>query len=234
LAPDAYKTFNPEKVDSYEVGIKADFNVGVPVRMNLSGFYDDYGNIQVAQAVTTVDASGIPAAPQNIVRNSVTAKIKGIDFDATIVPAEWLTLSGFFSYLDAAAEKTIPGVVTAGRQFARQPKYKYGVSGTVTLPLPEETGKVAVSANWSWQDKTYNSNIATIRPIDPSYGLLNARLDWNGVMNSQIDLAVFATNLLNKTYILGGYPISQLGFDGAMYGEPRMYGVSLRYNFGGR
>jgi iron complex outermembrane receptor protein len=53
-------------------------------------------------------------------------------------------------------------------------------------------------------------------------------------MNSQIDLAVFATNLLNKTYILGGYPISQLGFDGAMYGEPRMYGVSLRYNFGGR
>jgi iron complex outermembrane receptor protein len=234
LAPDAYKVFQPEKVDSYEIGVKADFDVGVPLRLNLSGFYDDYKNIQVSQAVNTIDASGNVAAPQNIVRNTVRAKIKGIDFDATIVPVEWLSISGFFSYLDAAPSNTVAGVVTAGRQFAKQPKYKYGVSGVLTLPVGDDLGDVSASANWTWQSDVFNSNTTTLRPIDPSYGLLNARIDWNGVMNSGFDISLFANNLLDKKYILGGYPIAQLGFDGALYGEPRMYGISLRYRFGER
>ena len=43
---------------------------------------------------------------------------------------------------------------------------------------------------------------------------------------------LFGTNLTNKTYILGGLALaSALGFESAFYGEPRMYGASLKARF---
>jgi iron complex outermembrane recepter protein len=38
--------------------------------------------------------------------------------------------------------------------------------------------------------------------------------------------------LLDNTYALGGYPVAGIGFDSAIMGEPRMFGVSLKFRFG--
>jgi iron complex outermembrane receptor protein len=232
LAPDAYQTFEPEKVDGFEVGLKADWNVGVPWRTNIAAFYDKYRNIQIGQQIQLFDAAGNPLSPALVVRNGVKAVNKGVEFETTIVPASMLSLSAFASYLDAHPTVSIPNTVIAGQQFAKQPKWKYGFSGVVSVPTPERYGAVTISANWSWQSKTFNSYIPSLRPVDPSYRLMNGRIEWTNVLGHGVDLAVFGNNLFNKTYVLGGYPIAQLGFDSVLYGEPRTFGASVKVRFG--
>ncbi|MDB5583589.1 MAG: TonB-dependent receptor [Bradyrhizobium sp.] len=225
-APAGSEFFKPEHVDSFEVGAKADWNVGVPLRTNIALFYDKYSDIQIQQSIVF---NGIATS---IVPPGIKAINKGVEFETTIIPVRGLTLSGFASYLDAHPTVGIPGVVVAGRQLSNQPKWKYGVSGAFRLPIPDSAGKLTVLGDWSWQSSTHTTPVPGLVDSNPSYGLLNARLEWNNAAGSGLDFAIFGTNLTNKVYVLGGYPIAQLGFDSAVYGEPRMYGASLKVHFG--
>jgi iron complex outermembrane recepter protein len=63
--------------------------------------------------------------------------------------------------------------------------------------------------------------------------LVNARLDWNDILRSSFDASLFVTNATDKLYRIG--QSSNYYTDGrvaSLYGEPRMYGVQLRYRFG--
>ena len=108
------------------------------------------------------------------------------------------------------------------------------MNGKLDLPVSDALGTVSLSADYSWQGKvnTNETNTAFLTTY-PSHGLLGARVELKDVAGSGIDLAVFGTNLTNKAYILGGFPlVSSLGFESAYYGEPRMYGMSARIRFG--
>ena len=91
---------------------------------------------------------------------------------------------------------------------------------------------------YSWIDEVWHG--ATMTPNDDplgwtdSYGLLNLSVDWSGVLGYDIDLRLWGTNVTDKTYrafAYTGYSGSS-GFVNSVYGEPRMYGLSLRYRFG--
>jgi iron complex outermembrane receptor protein len=230
--PTRYQTFGPETLYSYELGLKADWDIGVPLRTNLSVFYDDYRNIQ--SGIGALTAQGQPV---QIILSAGKAKNKGVEFETTIEPHRLLRLSGFFSYLDAHATKSLFGpdgapAVIAGRQRSLSPKFKYGLSAVLSLPVPEDYGQVNLSADWAWQSKNRNPNIVTTAPFYPSYGVLNARLEWRDAFRKGVDVAVFGSNLLDKEYVQGGYPLGNLGVEAAVYGEPRMFGVSATVHFG--
>lgn len=238
-APAGLQNFGPETVDSFEAGLKADWHIGVPLRTNLSVFYDKYNDIQTQESVILPP----PVGPTSVTRNVGRAVNKGFDFETTIVPFRALSLSGFASYLDAASRITLIGlpsidypagapIVLKGRQTAYQPKWKYGASATLSLPLGDDVGKLALSADYAWQSKMNSSIIAPVDHEFPSYGVLNMRLEWTDAFHRGFDLAIFGTNVTNKTYVLAGYPIAALGFESATYGEPRMYGVSAKFRFG--
>ena len=65
------------------------------------------------------------------------------------------------------------------------------------------------------------------------YGLLSLNAGWSNIMGSNFDLNLFATNVTNKLYRIGGgnYYYS-LGFTTSVYGEPRMVGAKVTYRFG--
>jgi iron complex outermembrane receptor protein len=120
----------------------------------------------------------------------------------------------------------------------------FSVYGRVSLPVPESAGKVSLYVNYSWTDKQPTAPFSTETFPDgttnepgvllPSYGLLNASLDWKGVLGSNFDLSVFGTNIANKTYIITNTGVYQtIGAQSVMYGEPRMFGLRVRYTFGG-
>ncbi len=225
-----FTTFAPEYVDSFEVGMKADWDVGFPLRTNVSLFLDKYKDIQISQPVV------IPGvAITSLVQNAGKATNKGFEIETTAKPADWLTLGGFLSYLDAHSDVTVPGTAAVkGRQTAFQPRWKFGINGRIDLPVGEEIGKLSLSADYSWQTKV-NTNETNPRFITtyPSYGLLGARLELADIAGSGVDFALFGSNLTNKTYILGGYPLtSTMGFEAAYYGEPRTYGMSVKVRFG--
>jgi iron complex outermembrane receptor protein len=69
--------------------------------------------------------------------------------------------------------------------------------------------------------------------VAPAYGLLSARLSYDHIAGTGARAALFATNLLNQNYVLAGTPFftPPFGFTSYVYGEPRMYGIEVGYDF---
>ena len=118
-------------------------------------------------------------------------------------------------------------------------KYSWSAHVSAQQELANDLGTVVLFVNYS-----HSSSIPTLgiglEADDPlsrleAFGLLNASLDWNDVAGSGFDLGLFVTNATNRLYRVG-YNNGFAGFanfGASLYGEPRMYGLKLRYKFGG-
>lgn len=88
--------YDPETVDSYELGFKSTFLDGLAT-FNAAAFYSDYQNIQ---QTSTVSVPGV-ALPQTVVINAAAAKIKGLEFDASLKPLDGLMLRASLGYTNS-------------------------------------------------------------------------------------------------------------------------------------
>jgi len=79
--------FGDEKIDAFEVGTKLDM-MDHKVRLNLSGYYYKYGNIQVQ----SFKIAGPPT-----IYNASSAELYGLDAELELRPTEALTISGNMS-----------------------------------------------------------------------------------------------------------------------------------------
>jgi outer membrane receptor protein involved in Fe transport len=69
--------------------------------------------------------------------------------------------------------------------------------------------------------------------------LLDLSAGWTGVMGSKFDVGAYVKNVADKEYSLGGIQLYEsarpdirpFGIVTKAYGEPRTFGVDLRYNF---
>lgn len=221
-----FATFDKETVDDFEVGLKADWDIGVPLRTNISLFRDKYEGIQISLPVLT-NGTFI-----SLVQNAGKATNKGGEIEVSIKPSSRLTIGAFASYLDAKCATDVGTACRVGRQIAFQPRWKWGINGQFAI-VESDAGTVTLASDYSHTAKVNTSDPDA--PIDtyPGYGVWNARLDWSDALAPGIDISLFANNIANEDYIVGGYPLaSALGFDTVLYGEPRTYGLSLRYRFG--
>jgi len=113
--------------------------------------------------------------------------------------------------------------------------YIYNVYTNIDLPLPESFGKTSALVSYSHVSKQYtapgpNEPLSYLR----GYGLLNASLSINSVGNTGFDLTVFGSNLTNKLFrVSNSNTFTGSNYVSSLYGEPRTYGLRLRYRFGG-
>lgn len=121
--------------------------------------------------------------------------------------------------------------------FQYAPKHQFNIHGRYTLDLGDTVGILVAAANYSWVGSQVAGSVFTLNDnptakLD-SYGLLNLSLEWNSFLGSSLDARLFMTNATNKLYRVSSSQSvsSSLGFASSIYGEPRMYGGSLRYRF---
>ena len=71
--------------------------------------------------------------------------------------------------------------------------------------------------------------------ILPSSTLVNLNVNWEGIGGLPVDASFFVTNLTNaKTLLHANVQTSATGgFLSNIIGEPRMFGIRLKYSFGG-
>jgi len=230
-------TFQPETVGDYELGAKLDWHFyGMFLRTNVAGFYQKYTNIQ--RLVPAVFPNGATTA---INQNAASANINGAEGEITFVPNHWMTFTGFFSQTqpkyNAFLIQLPSGVtedVTKSAPFSGFPRTTYGLTGRFTLPTPATLGDLVFQANWYHQSAYISQDSAFPEALGttPSYGLLNLRLEWNKVENSNLDLALFANNALDKHYPMVNYSLqNEIGFTSVIYGPPAMYGIEATYHF---
>lgn len=252
---DQYRTFEPERLTSYEAGFKSDWRLaGAPGRLNMTYHYADYSNIQRPGAdynsEKAIGGASILAA---------AATIQGLEAEASISPWSGLTIGGTLTHTDAEYTDYSFMSLAGGRSCAAGGGYEdvgpgqtvdascmpfqyvmpwmYNIHADVNLPLGNNLGDLNLYVSYS-----HFSGQPTAPASDPSrepgsileaHGLLNASLDWRNVAQSGLDLGVFVTNATNKLYrVSNTNTYNDIGVWGTLYGEPRMFGMKLRYSFG--
>jgi iron complex outermembrane receptor protein len=100
-------TFNPETVDSFEIGSKNTFGNGA-LRLNVTGFYYKYKDLQLTRIVARTS-----------VNDNISANIYGVEAEAVISPTPAFVINANFSYLktEVAEDRllTNPRDVSGGR-----------------------------------------------------------------------------------------------------------------------
>lgn len=229
--------FQPEYVTDVEIGAKSDWNLmGVQARTNLAAYHSDFSNAQLSESGTVL-VGGV-ASPVNAIVNAASATIQGISFDTTIVPATGLQVTGSWVYTDATYQGVInvfnPNAGASQRPYPFVSRNKFVADAMYTLPLPEELGPISAGLTWSFAT---HQSLAVLQDPDgnqSAFRNLNFRLAWDDMMGYPVDATFFMTNVTNNTYKIGGFPVgTSLGFDSYLWNEPRMFGFSLKYRFGG-
>jgi iron complex outermembrane receptor protein len=235
----AYAThpeYGPEYLTDVELGVKSDFTVGgVPIRIDAAGYHDDYSNVQVTQY------NGVLPNLLFYTGNEGNARIWGAELEATAHLTKDLQVGGTFDYLNFRYTSFGPAVMPAlaiAQQSTARPPYKYSLNARYTLPVNQDLGLISASATWLWQAKnalelTSASDIGSPGAYMPAFGVLNVAADWRSMFGKPLDLSLFMSNALNKVYVIGGSDLYTLaGYVTVKYGDPRLFGLRLRYHFG--
>ena len=241
-------TFEPEKVDTYELGLKTQFGGPVPGRFNLALFYNDFTNQQLQLGYIS------PTSTQTTtIVNAGKSRIAGLEGEAFFQPHERLTFALSFSLLDTElleqedltgrvgdaggflASASVTPIADVGDELPYAPDQTYVASLTWRLPVSEDLGDIDLGATYSYIGKQ-RSAATSSGPYGllDAFDLLNLNLVWTRMFNSSMDLVVFGTNVLDEeytTYTSGTYNL--LAYESRALGTPRLIGARLKYNFGG-
>lgn len=223
--------FGPEKVDAIELGIKSDWSFqGIAGRANLAVYRSWYDDVQVLNNVI------IGVANTTATQNAAKATITGIELEGEIHLAGHVSLTYGYAFIDAdyVDYETPAGVDLSDLPFLYTPRHMLNLGLAVDIALPPGLGMLTLFAGHVWQDKMFAGFTAARAPgADiPSYGLSNLRLTWSEMFSTGIELALFVNNLSDRNYrIANNAQYETLGYALTQYGEPRMWGASLRATF---
>ncbi|MES3021605.1 MAG: TonB-dependent receptor plug domain-containing protein [Pseudomonadota bacterium] len=226
----SYRTFAPEELKDVELGVKSEFKIGnMAARANLAIYHGKYTNIQ------RTGSEAIDGVVLNVTRSAAEGKIQGAELTGALVPVRGLTLTGSYSYTDGKYTKVADagiGAILAGSTFPFTPKTKYAL-GVTWEQAQASLGTLVLSANYAHQSSfsTAQNNLARVQSL-PAYGTLSLRAALRKIGGRPIDVSVYVANATNQTYASGLADFySSLGSVTYTYGEPRTFGLQVRYAF---
>jgi iron complex outermembrane recepter protein len=252
-APTTYRVFEPEKVDTYETGLKTSFHFPVPGTFDVAAFYNDFTNQQLQ-----VGFNGVPGSGQSSttgILNAGKSKIYGAEVEASIRPFSGFTFDAAYTYLRAYIVSIAPLISTdpnyslgsqilPGDNLFLSPRNKYTLTGEYALPISERIGHVTVGATFTHTDSQITTYADSPPAIEAGFGvsgdlgklaplnLLDLNASWKDIAGTPLDLSFFATNVTKRKYYVFVAGIGSTGFESAAVGPPCMYGVRIRYKFG--
>lgn len=236
--PELCNPYRPEKVDSYEIGVKSVLADGV-MTLNIAGFYDKHKDIQLS----VFDAEGAAAST---VLNAGAATIKGIEIETIIRPAPWLTFNGSFAYLDAKYDSFIDGGidVSDNRAFPHTPKYSVS-AGFDWRVMEGSWGRFNILGDLSMVSKyhTFPYALSTTNASDqvaadtqsPGRTMVNMTASLTRIPVGGVDakISAWVRNLTNEDAPSNFIDFGP-GFGGILIGyfpDPRTYGLTVGMEF---
>lgn len=221
--------FDPEEIWAYELGAKADL-LDQRLRLNSAVFYYDYTDLQIQDV----------EANNTIVRNAANAEIKGLEIEGTALVTDAFTVDFGFTYLDAAFKDAMlidpkqPGLGIQdldGFSLPRAPELKFVFGVEYQFDL-SNADKIALRADWSWQDDTYFSAFNLEDLGQESYHWLKARATY-ATADEKWKLSAFVDNITDEVVATNGTFNGDI-IDSTITGSlaiPRLYGIELSFNY---
>ncbi|MFO0448618.1 MAG: TonB-dependent receptor, partial [Pseudomonadota bacterium] len=247
--PQSLGPYNPEEVDSIEIGAKTQW-LDNRLRLNVAAFTTDYKDKQ--EDVVFPDAAAVTVT---LVQNAAEAKLNGAELELTAVPTAGLTLSANVGILDASYDSWIVrdlngnNVDKSDFELRRAPKFTLGLNGTYEQTLSGGNALI-YNLNYSYKDDYY-IGASTVLPaaaqapnLVEAFGIVDASITYQA---ERWAVSLWGKNLTDEDYFLHvldvgtnyratsatnatPVPIPGLWTFGTI-NPPRTYGVELRFNF---
>ncbi|MBC2666591.1 TonB-dependent receptor [Novosphingobium flavum] len=248
-----YRSFGPESVKSYEVGLKTTF-LDRKVRFNIAGYIMDRKDSQVDFNAFALDnVVGSPTYGQ--VRNTLDTvnalgitKIRGVEADLTVTPVTGLSLGLSYAYTYSRvppAENTIQEATNIsqgnpGLNPVFQTVYivftpKNALSGNIDYELPVGGAGTALRfhVDGNYSDPMYTFDNEAVQS-DKSF-IVNARLSLADIPMSnagqKLTVSAWARNLFNEAHIYRRSAANTALGDYANFNAPRTYGIEATVAF---
>lgn len=222
-SPEQIEPYNNETVDAFEVGSKSDL-LGNRLRMNLSGFYYDYQDIQ---AYSTVERGGLTV---QVLDNAASAEMYGAEAEFVARPIANLDLSLGLAWLHAEyGDYKSLGDDYSGNKMPQAPEFSLTGRGAYTIDL-DSGFQITPSVDVSYRSKVYFDSTNRERLSDPELWLVGAELSIL-TPGGHVEGGLWGRNLTDEAYLTSANPIDSLGVDLLTYSRPRSVGVFLRYRY---
>jgi iron complex outermembrane receptor protein len=213
--PTQLNAFNPETLDSYEVGFKS--TLGGNARLNGAVFWNDYVDIQLPTTVCTWAPPGqqTPCASQN---NVGDAEVWGVEIEAEWHPTDAFTIDASLSHLNFEYQTIVPGAtaVTLGMitPYTPENKASFGVQYAFSLG---GGGSITPRLDVSYQDQVYANAVNAETNLIDAYTLTNGRLTWRSGSETW-EAALEVTNLTDEYFYVTLFDL--WGPAGYIHGQP--------------
>jgi iron complex outermembrane recepter protein len=220
----AFAAFLPETVQEYEVGVKTltPLSFG-SLRTSAALFFQDYNDVQ-KQSPALVNGAVV-----TVITNTTKQENYGGEFELALRLNNGLDVTAFYSNVQAEIKK---GGVPGAFVLTGTPENQAGLNISYTPTFfPSEAGELTFNANYSYKSKIHLDDFD--RSADQkAYSLLNLRVNWAKVYGSRVDVALWGNNVTDERYRVGVVSLlDSAGTQTGSFGEPRTYGIDLRYSF---
>lgn len=239
--PTAIGPYQPETVDAYEIGLKADW-LDRRLRTNIALFQTDYSDKQEELVRATAAPFNAIQAQETIVENAASARIKGVELEIVALPTDSLAFNFSATYLDANYKNFIrAGVDVSDLDLRRAPKYSWSAGFDYTRPVGD--GEFQWNTTFRFIDK-YTTCIAADRALlaqnivtndrqclSNERELLDSTLSYkHDFGGAQVTFSVFGRNLLDNRGLSSTLPVAGLfTFSGVR--PPRQFGGEIMIDF---
>ena len=229
-SPFSVGSYDPEFVDMYEVGLKAQA-VDDRLRVNVAFYFNDYQDYQASVNELNTATNSFDSRTLN----AAEAEILGVELEGAALLPPYFRLDGTFAYTDA--EITEVDIAPALRaNFAKGSRlpfvstYTFSLSPKVFIPLPWWATSVMLRADYAYRSAAYGQISNEPLEREGGYGVLNARLEWWDAAE-RWNVALYGINLADEEYTrVRNYFPGFLGF--ALWNtDRREVGVEVRYRF---
>lgn len=243
-----YRSFGPESVKSYELGLKTEF-FDRKLRFNVAGYLMDRKDSQVDFNSFLVDPiSGLVRNTLETVNATGITKIRGVEADLTLQPVDGLSMSLSYVYTSAKipqARNTVqeakniadgnPGLNPVIQNVFIVYTPTNALSGSIDYEIPVGGSDAAVRfhLDGNYADPVYSFDNEPVR-TDKSF-IVNARVSLAdipmGEGGQKLTVSAWARNLLNEEHIYRRSAANTTLGDYANYNAPRTFGLDASLKF---
>lgn len=237
--------FQPESVDTYELGLKSEAFDG-RLRSSIAVFFSDYTDVQIPGSVgVDTNGDGTVDSFTGVTSNASDAEIFGVEFEGLALlgydmakGGDELSLGWSLGYLDAEYNEFIDafGVDVADeRVFQNTPEWTASATITYEMPLTlfNKSGRLALINTVSHRGE--HSQFEAPNPFldQDTLTLWDLSLVWEDD-EGHWRAGIHGKNLTDEEYKVAGYFFPTLGLESsvtAFYGNPATVTATVEYNF---
>jgi len=233
--PGTVDGYEPEFVDSYELGAKTSF-ADNRVYLQTAVFYQDYKDMQITSQFA------LPTTPPTVVSfvdNAASAEISGVELEGSLRFTDSFSTVFQVGYIDAEFNEFVTFNPATGtrdnladlRDFQNTPEWSGSLSLDYRLALAGGELAIIPMVSYRADFQMFETRIPLLD--QDAYTLVDASVAWTS-SDGKMRFGLHGKNLTDEEYRIGGYNFPGALFGNsvnAFYGPPRTFMLSAGFRF---